>query len=202
LPSSYNGITSSYPSGQVPGQAIFQQNQNTSNLANNSSLNKPTQTQSINNNTVDKSGISTLTVRTVDNSKSTTVGALSSTRLPSVSDSNVTMIVQNVYTTPDGYSSAYHYARGSPDGVTFNLKPGSFTVSEIGNRGKSFTDTNHITNQPYSLSFSGDCHTNNANVKSLHPIANTPNSIYGMGTLRLGETKSCVIIHIPTTTSR
>jgi hypothetical protein len=194
-----NGTSSSYPSAQFVGQAQPQQNQTNIQTLANDTLNKPTQSQSINDNATNKSNISTLVVRTVTSAKPTGVGAAAqSTKSLDPPMSNITEIVQNVYTTPDGYTSVYHYAKGSPAGVTFNLRPGSFSVSEMNsNKGTGIGSTSHITNPSYAVSFTGDCHTNNANVKSQPALTNTPKSIYGIGTLKLGETKSCVITHTP-----
>lgn len=200
LSSFSNGTSSSYPSAQFVGQTQPPQNQmNTLNLANYTS---PAQSQSINDNATNKSNISTLVVRTVTSAKPTGVGAVQSTKLPDVSGSNITEIVQNVYTTHDGYISAYHYAKGSPAGVTFNLEPGIFTVSEMSNnKGTGISDPNRMTDQPYLVSFTGDCHTDNTNGKSQPAIKNTPNSVYGVGTAKPGETKSCIVIHTPISTS-
>ncbi|MGB7956173.1 MAG: hypothetical protein WCF23_19540 [Candidatus Nitrosopolaris sp.] len=95
---------------------------------------------------------------------------------------NLTQIVENTYTNPDGYAFVYHYMKGSQIGVTLSLQPGAFSVYELNKNIKSSNPT--LNQSTYDVTYSGDCRT----VKS-----NTGSTTYGYGTINMCETKTCTV---------
>ena len=104
-----------------------------------------------------------------------------------VNPANLSQVVANAYNNPDGYTYSYHFMRGSQMGVTLNLQPGVFAVYEPTNSSK--TNNILISSHPYNTTYSGDC----ANVKSTISSAAGISSVYGYGSIKPGETKTCFI---------
>jgi hypothetical protein len=132
--------------------------------------------------------LSTLLVRTLVNSNNNALGGVRSA-LGNLNGTNLSELIENVYTTPDGYDYVYHYAKGSAAGVTLNLHPGSYSVSQSGINNNDNND--HI-------SYSGDCRTTTTTsstpaLKSDAGTTNNFNHVYGYGIIKLGETKICVV---------
>jgi hypothetical protein len=98
------------------------------------------------------------------------------------SQANLSQVVANAYNNPDGYTYSYHFMRGSQIGVTLNLQPGAFAVYEPTN---NIVLSSHL----YNTTYSGDC----ANVKSTISSAAGTSSVYGYGTINLGESKTCIV---------
>jgi hypothetical protein len=190
-----NGVAQNpYTSGQYPNQPQQEQQNLGASPSSpaNYSIHQQGQPQSFNNSS---RHLSTLVVRTVVDSKP--VGGeegLAGGSASSSSATNVSELVQNVYANPDGYTYVYHYAKGSPSGATLNLHPGSFGVSEIAkiNSNSSDNKENPTPIRSYYVSYSGDCHTTST-AKSHPNTANNVNNVYGYGTVKLGETKTCVV---------
>lgn len=118
-------------------------------------------------------------LRTVVNNGATGGGPPAST-----DPANLSQLVENVYSNPDGYTYVYHYAKASPTGVTIDLHPGSFSVAEL--------SKSQMTGA-YRLSYSGDCHAAITPSASATSMKAKINEMYGYGTVKLGETKTCIV---------
>jgi ribosomal protein S8E len=101
--------------------------------------------------------------------------------------SNLSQVVANEYTNPDGYTYSYHYMRGSQTGITVNLEPGAYAVYEPINNTKN-TDIQIATN-PSTTTYSGDC----VNTKGTITSAAGSGNVYGYGTIKAGESKTCIV---------
>jgi hypothetical protein len=104
-----------------------------------------------------------------------------------VNPANLSQVVANAYNNPDGYTYSYHFMRGSQMGVTLNLQPGVFAVFEPTNSSKA--NNILLSSHSYITTYSGDC----ANVKSIISSAAGSSSVYGYGTIKPGESKTCII---------
>lgn len=101
--------------------------------------------------------------------------------------SNLSQVVANEYPNPDGYTYSYHFTKGSQTGVSFNLKPGSYAVYEPINYTNN-TNTELSTN-PNITTYSGDC----VPVRSTITSDAGSSSIFGYGTIKPGESKTCIV---------
>lgn len=104
-----------------------------------------------------------------------------------VNPANLSQVVTNAYNNPDGYTYSYHFLRGSQVGVTLNLQPGAFAVYEPTN--SSTTNNILLSSHSYNTTYSGDC----VNVKSTITSAGGSSSVYGFGTIKPGENKTCIV---------
>jgi hypothetical protein len=117
----------------------------------------------------------------------TVVTHFTSTGSNSLNPSNLSQVVANEYPNPDGYTYSYHFTKGSQTGVSFNLKPGSYAVYEpINNTNNTNTE---LSTNPNTTTYSGDC----VPVRSTITSDAGSSSIFGYGTIKPGESKTCIV---------
>ena len=91
--------------------------------------------------------------------------------------SSFSQVVTNEYTTSDGFAIAYHFATGSEFGVNMNLRPGTYSVGDLGD------NTTILQDQLYNTTYAGDC----VGVPSIN------NTVIGYGLINVGDAQICSV---------
>jgi hypothetical protein len=95
---------------------------------------------------------------------------------------NYSLVVENAFTNPDGYTYVYHYMKGSHTGVTLSLQPGIFAVYKLTNNNVK-NNYPPLSQSTYDITYSDGCRTLKSNTVGT----------YGYGIINVGETKTCTV---------